>query len=519
MKPIGAILTILVLSAAWPCFAGYDTMKQELAAYRPEHSAAIRSMPDPGEPGGTSPAAVPPGDKAFIQALAHAHENLGQVHENKPPDLNRVARSLGVEESTLAQVLPDANDPAAMAALVEKAVPLEVIKTIAVLRNTDIQAAQKKVMAEIRSFDQVTHLEDTLRQYAAFTDALDNRAGPVKSPVSIRAAHPFPGLAALKGRVVESRVNQLEQEMAIGVRETLQAVETAGRDLVFTTRSIRIIQETLAAFERLLDVAASLYRSGKTSYQDVIKVTIQIETLNQDRVSLENDAAVIRSRLVELMNLPAETRIGPVTAGPLPQTIPDPEALAALAREHRQELAALRFQIRRVQSMLEMSESMTEARFTLGLSYWDADHVNTAGTGALQPAFPEKTMASMKNNRPRAPWYGVDGPWVQQTRLALAGLEHTLTARENATDRMVADAWADIDKLLRERVLYQDRILPLTTSALEVSFREYEAGALPFSQAIGSYTDRLAVKLTIAQKTRDLGVALAVLESIVGKPL
>jgi outer membrane protein TolC len=251
----------------------------------------------------------------------------------------------------------------------------------------------------------------------------------------------------------------------------------------------------------------------------VIKVTIKIETLKQDRVSLENEAAVIQARLAELMNLPAETRIGPVMPGPLPQTIPGPKTLAALARENRQELAALRFQIRRVQSMLEMSESMTEARFTTGLSYWDADHVNSAGTGALQPAFAEKTMASMKNNRPQTPWYGVDGPWVQQTRQTLAGLTHTLTARENATDRMVADAWADIDKLRRELALYQDRILPLTSSALEVSTREYEAGAIAFSQAIGSYTDWLSVKLTIARKTRDLGIALAVLESIVGNPL
>jgi outer membrane protein TolC len=307
--------------------------------------------------------------------------------------------------------------------------------------------------------------------------------------------------------------------MGIVIRQTLQAVETAGRDLVFTTRSIRIIQETLSAFERLLDVAASLYRSGKTSYQDVIKVTIKIETLSQDRVSLENDAAVIKVRLLELMNLRADTRMGPVTAGPLPQTIPDPGVLAAVARKHRQELAALRFQIRRVQSMLEMSESMTEARFTLGLSYQETDHVNTAGTGALQPAFAEKTMAAMKNNRPKNSWYGVDSPWIQQTRQSLAGLEHTLTARENATDRMVEDAWAKIDKLRRELDLYQDRILPMTKSALDVSTREYETGAIPFSQAIGSYTDWLAVKLTIAKKTRDLGTALVELESIVGNPL
>jgi outer membrane protein TolC len=288
---------------------------------------------------------------------------------------------------------------------------------------------------------------------------------------------------------------------------------------VFTTRSIRVIQETLSAFEGLLDVAASLYRSGRTSYQDVIKVTIRIETLKQDRISLENDAAVIKARLLELMNLPADTRMGPVTAGPLSQTIPEPGVLAAMAREHRQELAALRFQISRLQSMLEMSESMTESRFTLGLSYQEADHVNTAGTGSSQQAFAEKTMAAMKNNRPKTPWYGVDGPWVQQTRQTLAGLKHTLTARENATDRMVADAWAKIDKLRRELDLYQDRILPMTKSALDVSTREYEAGAIAFSQAIGSYTDWLAVKLTIAGKTRDLGIALAALESIVGKPL
>jgi hypothetical protein len=512
MKPIGAILTILVLSAAWPCFAGYDTMKEELAAYRPEHSAAIRPLPDTGEQAAVSAGTGLTEDRAFIQALA-------QAHEEKNHDLSRLAVAMGVDETVLAQVSPNAGDPAAMAALVRQPVHLEAIKAIAVLRNPDIQAARKKVLAEILSFEQVTHLEDTLRQYAAFTAALDNRAGPIKSPGAVRSVHPFPGLTALKGRVVLSRVNQLEQEMGIVIRQTLQAVETTGRDLIFTTRSIRIIQETTAAFERLLDVAASLYRSGKTSYQDVIKVTIKIETLKQDRVSLENEAAVIQARLAELMNLPAETRIGPVMPGPLPQTIPGPKTLAALARENRQELAALRFQIRRVQSMLEMSESMTEARFTTGLSYWDADHVNSAGTGALQPAFAEKTMASMKNNRPQTPWYGVDGPWVQQTRQTLAGLTHTLTARENATDRMVADAWADIDKLRRELALYQDRILPLTESALEVSTREYEAGAIAFSQAIGSYTDWLSVKLTIARKTRDLGIALAVLESIVGNPL
>ncbi|MCA1786951.1 MAG: TolC family protein, partial [Desulfobacteraceae bacterium] len=138
---------------------------------------------------------------------------------------------------------------------------------------------------------------------------------------------------------------------------------------------------------------------------------------------------------------------------------------------------------------------------------------------APQQDFVEKTMASMKNNQPVKPWYGVDGPWVQQTRQTLAALEHTLVARENATDRMVYNAWFKTDKNLRELDLYQNRILPLTKSALDVSTREYETGSIPFSQAIGSYTDWLKVKLTIAQKTKDLGVSFAALETIVGTKL
>jgi hypothetical protein len=426
---------------------------------------------------------------------------------------------MGGDEKIFAQVSQTGDDPKAFAALLAQKVDLEEIKAIAALRNTDIKAARKKVLAEIQSFDQVTHLDDSLQQYAAFTAALNNRVGPLKTKDSIKAEHPFPGLVALKGRVIQSQVDMRMEQMKIAGKQVRQDVENAYWELAYTTQSIRIIHETTAAFDRLLDVAASLYKSGRTSYQDVIKVTIKIEELKEERVTLENEADNLKIRLLELMNLPADTRMGPVKTASLPQTLPRPAALSATAREHRQELAALRFQISKLQSMLEMAESMKQTPFTLGLSYFEADHVNTAGTGAPQQPFAEKTMASMKNNQPVNPWYGVDSPWVQQTRQTLAALEHTLVARENATDRMVYNAWFKTDKNRRELDLYKNRILPLTKSALDVSTREYETGSIPFSQAIGSYTDWLKAKLAIAQKTKDLGISFTALETVVGKKL
>jgi outer membrane protein TolC len=139
------------------------------------------------------------------------------------------------------------------------------------------------------------------------------------------------------------------------------------------------------------------------------------------------------------------------------------------------------------------------------------------GTGADTPSFPEKTMASMKNSSPLKPWYGIDDPWLAQTKQNLFSLRQTLIEEENATDRMVREAWFAADRNRRELDLYKNRILPLSRSALDVSSREYESGSIPFSQAIDSYTYWLTVKLAIAKKQTDLGSSVASLERIVGE--
>ncbi|MDT8378417.1 MAG: TolC family protein [Desulfotignum sp.] len=506
------MLTIPALFFSSVCFAEYDAMKKALENYTPQDSFAIRPFNEtPGPDTGSQAPDVSPVQTA-IETLKQGYENTFSVSDG-------VAAAMGVDEEILARLSPGEEDLEALSEVVGKKIDLKEITAIAALRNTDIKAARKKVLAEIQSFDQVTQLDDTLQQYAAFTAALNNQVGPLKTKDSIKAGHPFPGLAALKGRVIQSQVDIQVAQMEIIGKQVRQNLENAYWELAYTTRSIRIIHETTAAFDRLLDVAVSLYKSGRTSYQDVIKVTIKIEELKEDLITLENEADNLKIRLLELMNLPADTLMGPLKTASLPKILPRPEALSAIAGEHRQELAAIRFQISKLQSMVELAESMKQSKFTLGFSYFEADHVNTAGSGAPQQAFAEKTMASMKNNLPINPWYGVDSPWLQQTRQTLAALEQTLVARQNATDRMVYNAWFKTDRIRRELDLYENRILHLTKSALDVSTREYETGSIAFSQAIGSYTDWLKVKLAIAQKTKDLGISFAALETVVGKKL
>ena len=111
----------------------------------------------------------------------------------------------------------------------------------------------------------------------------------------------------------------------------------------------------------------------------------------------------------------------------------------------------------------------------------------------------------------------MDDPWLNQTRQKLLGLKQTLIKEENATDSLIQEAWVDVDKNKRELKLFEDLILSLSKSALDVSTREYESSTIPFSEAIDSYTSWLNVKLLIAKKQKDLGIAIAKLEWITGK--
>ncbi len=399
---------------------------------------------------------------------------------------------------------------------VSNSLNLQEIEIFVSLRNPAVLAAKKKVQAELESFSQVMDLDENLKQYSAFTEGINNKVGPLKMKESMKQKFPFPGLTSLKGRIIQQQVAALMEKMTVTRKNIITDTRKAYWDMAFLERSIIITSETIDAFNRLKDVATTLYKSGKTSFQDIIKINIRIEILKEDLITLSSKKKNIEVKLTELLNIPPNSTLGKVVFIEPYDQIADPESLYPLARQKRQELKVIRHQIAKVENMIEMAESMIQEPFTLNFSTFEDEAVNTIGSGAKKSSFPQKTMAAMKNNSPSKPWYGIDDPWLNQTRQNLLSLRQILVKQENATDRMVRYAWFNSDKNKRELRLYKNSILPLSKSALDVSTREYESGSIPFSQAIDSYTYWLKVKLTIAKKKTDLGTAVANLEKVVG---
>ncbi len=423
----------------------------------------------------------------------------------------------GTDEKQFAGLKDKARDTAAVQAMLQDHGSLEMLEILSVLRSPAIQSAREKIEGEIVSFDQVQSLDNQLRQYAGFTRGLNPSAGPVKMNDSVAMGYPFPGLTSLKARIVSEQVLIWGEKHEIAVKKVITDVRKAYWELVFNSDSTRITSETIEALNRLKEVATVLYKSGKTSFQDVIKINIQIAILDESLVTFAREKKTIEIRILNLLDLPESTRMASPGIVASSKRIPEPETLYKTAMEQSQELNLLRHRISKTQTMVEMGEMMKETPFTLNLSLSDPDVLSNAGTGAKKPAFADRTMAAMKNGSPAKPWYGLDEPWLEQTRKNILSLKHDLSQARNTIISDIREAWVTVDRNQRELNLYKGTILPLSKSALDVSSKEYEAGSIAFSQAIDSYTYWLKVQLLIASKTKDLGIAVARLEMLRGK--
>jgi hypothetical protein len=507
--PVFYILTFYLLTIS-PLYAGYSKMNKVLKEYTPpeyfltalEFESRVKDS-------------YVEEDKNSSNILSSI-ENVQQSYEKKLSNGHEIIFLPGIENEIYNKLAGISADTESVKKIINKNLILHEIEVIAGIRNPGVLAAKKQVRAELESFNQVVSLDENLKQYSAFTEGINTKVGPLKMKDSIKQKYPFPGLTSLKGQIVKQQVAELVEKLNIAQKNVITQIRKSYWDIVFVEQSLSITSETISAFNRLKGVATSLYKSGKTSYQDIIKINIKIEILKEDLVTLSSKKRNIEVQLLELINLPLNTKIGKVIIENPYKKILNPNALYPLARLNRQELKIIRYKISKIQSMIEMAESMVQEPLTLGFSTYEDEAVNMVGTGASKPGFKEKTMASMKNKNPIKPWYGIDDPWLNQTKQKLLSLKQILVKQENYTDRIVRDAWFGVDKNLREFSLYKRRILPLSKSALDVTTREYEAGSIPFSQAIDSYTYWLKVKLTIAKKQTDLGISTANLEKIIG---
>ncbi len=492
-----------------PARAGYPELERERGAYRPPEIYTAYS----------APAGVAPAGEAGPDDFAHQVESLDRARRQWQASLQAgVAGAAFYTPSAeaLERLGAAGDDPEAAAAAVAGEFSLETLETLAWLRNPGIRAAQAALRGVLERYTQASSLDEVLRQYSAFTEALMPGVGPMQGREPIPKRFPFPGVLALKGEVVTQEVRAQVEVLEIARRAAVTGIRKASWNLGFVHRARGITGETLELLRRLEAVATTRYETGKPSFQDVIKVRIQRATLEEDLTTLVEQQHTLEAKIREVLSLPAGAAVGAPAPRDPETRVPELGPLYLLAAERRQELRRMRAALGKLERMIEMAETMILPGYGLGLSWYADEAVTQVGTFRAREPFSETIAASTGAGLPKAPWYGSNDAYLRESRQKLAALREELRRAEDATSFGVREAWFALDQAAREERLYAGSLVDLSQAALEVSTRGYEAGRVMFADVIASYGSWLRAKLGLERRRADLGVAWADLEQAVG---
>jgi cobalt-zinc-cadmium efflux system outer membrane protein len=507
--PLFLALIFLIGSPAW---AGYRDLLHQWESYKPSefYESNVHLVP-----AGAISATLPSIDfEAQVARLKEVEKQwqaaLRAIEEEKE------ALFFKPDPSSLLALRPAEQDAEFAEHVLAKSFSLEGLEILALLRNPAVKAAQDGMRASINGYSQVWNLDEILRQYSAFTEALMTGVGPMRGREPVELRFPFPGVMALKGEIVTQEVNVAIETLAISRRSAISMARRLYWELLFVRRAQKITEEMLRLLQHLEDVATTRYEAGKTSFQDVIKIRIQRETLGEDLKTLGESQRNVEVKMVELLNLSPMPSLGAPIAQTPSRSLPNLDALYALSLESRQEIRLLKAKIGKMERAIELAETAIYPSYALNLSLFEDQAIRQVGTQRTEEPFAVSTTPSTGAGLPRSPWYGANDAYLRETRQKLAALRQELKNTEDQTRVAVREGWFRLDLARREADLYEKSVVGLSKSALDVSTSGYETGGVSFADVIASYTTWLKASLTLDRQRSDLGVARSDLEETVG---
>ena len=506
MKMLSVIVTgVALVLPTGPVLGAYRDLMQDLEGYVPP------AMIHPSEATTTTVEAEADAFEAAKKSIEDARDRWAKVVDET---------ATAVEGTDIpAAIIDAAADDGQTLALLRPRFALQTVQALIVLRNPSLKAAAARFEAALEGFDQVTQLDEILRQYSAFTESVMAGVGPMKGMDNTQMKFPFPGVTALKGQVADKNVEVAKQSQDLVRRDIVAQGRKAYWNLQYTHRAQRITRDTLNRLNHLESVATTRYGAGKTSYQDVVKIRIGREKLGEQLATLKEQRVNLETELLALMDIQPGISIGwPDTPTP-DLSLPKLASLYPLALEKRQELNRMRAMVGKMERMVEMAETMIQPAFTQNYSLYTDEAVLQAGSTGIKPTFATTVSPARGKGLPKNAWFGTRDTYLRETRRKLDALKADLADAEARTRLMVRMGWFDLDRARRERFLYKDRLLDLSQTSLDVSTRGYESGSVSFADVINSYTGWLDVNLAGQRRNSDVGITRAELERRVGAPL
>ena len=319
---------------------------------------------------------------------------------------------------------------------------------------------------------------------------------------------PGRGKRRARAAVLERDAAVAESEIAVRARDVIDEVKRVYADLFLARTHIDIHLASVDLLRQFADITEAKYTTGRISQQDVLKAIVELSTLHDDLVVMDERARIAEARLNTLLDRPPDASIGAVGAPHERVVLPASSELQRMALERQPELRTAALQRERADAALTAVQTEYEPDFFVGGGYF------------LMPSDRDSWTASVGITWPTAPW--ARGRLDAQVAAATADID-AATARqravENAIRLAVQETYVRVQSAAQRAALLRTSIVPQSEQMLEVSRVAYQADRVDFLALIDNQRVLLDAQLAYYRAVSDLEQAIADLERAVGTDL
>ncbi len=383
---------------------------------------------------------------------------------------------------------------------------------VTLARNPSVNAARAEWEAALERVPQARALPDPMLVYGYYVESVETRLGPQRQRASLTQAFPWFGTLGQQAdrALAEAKTAQRRYEATL---ETVVAdLADAYADFFYLGAALQITEDNLELLAGWETILRARYETGAVTYSDLIKVQVELGTLEDRARTLEDLRGPRQARLRALLDLQSDTQL------PLPRTLPDleplpdPEDLRAQLESRNPNLLALDAVVETADRRLDLARKRSWPGLAVGVDWIQTDPLE--GSSAAQNG-KDAWVARIAVQLPV--W---TGPRAAGRREATAMRSAALDRRAATLNRINTDfhnalfAFRDAE---RKVSLYGDALIPKGAQSLEAAFTAFESGNSDFLGVLDAERQLLEFGLSLERARADRLRARIRLSALVGR--
>jgi len=356
-------------------------------------------------------------------------------------------------------------------------------------------------------------MPDPQLSYTYFIENIETRLGPQKQIIGLQQRFPFYGKRALQTGIAANDAKTFEYSYEILKEDISLQVKKTFFQLFYLTRAMEITVREKALLERAEETALAKYETGAGNQQNILKVQVELTTMEQKLLELRALRKTAQEKLNKLLGRPPGSPLGRPDQPPFKALDIGSAELARQALSHRPELKASLAAIEKSKEALQLAKKDYFPDLTVGFNYFQIDEspmdVEDSGKDAYNVLF--------SINLPI--WRSKLSSQVKSAARAAAAQ----TSRHQDAINQVLSEIQDLSFKTRTAaetvILYEKMLIPQAEQSLAAAAAGYQTAEVSFLDYLD--TERMLLKINYGywQAFTDYLKSVADLERGVGKNL